>query len=453
MTTRDEYKVLLVDDDKSLLELVSMRLAAAGYAVTPAESGEAALACLKLARPDVVVADLRMDGMDGMALFEAIHRDTPGLPVVILTAHGTIPEAVAATQRGVFSFLTKPFDSGVLLGTVADAIRLSSVAPTGAAGDWRSNILTRSPSMEALLAQAQRAAASDASVCIVGQPGVGKTALAHAIHRASPRARGPFVALDCGVTAPELLEAELFGPSAGAGPNGARNADGSLRAADGGTLFLNEPGALPLALQARLVRVLEDRALRAAGSGKAVGADVRVICAAERGFEESIAAGGFREDLYYRLSVVKLSLPSLAERREDIPLLAGHFIERITARQGRPLIGFSPDAMEALVSAPWPGNIRQLSNVVEQVAALATTSLIPAALVRQALDDRDATLTPLDVARRAFERDYLVRILKITSGNVTRAARLAGRNRTEFYRLLDRHALEPSMFKGRRLLH
>lgn len=443
--TGNPHTILLVDDDRSLLDLVSMRLAAAGYAVTQAESGEAALGCLKFSRPDVVIADLRMEGMDGMALFEAIRAEMPGLPVIILTAHGSIPEAVTATQRGVFDFLTKPVNSDVLLSTVADAIRLSSAPPAGAMADWRSDIITRSPLMEALLARAQRAAASEAGIFVFGPGGSGKKLLANAIHRASRRARFPCIVFDCSALAEERIEEELFG--------GAETGDGAIADANGGSLVLNEPARLPMAVQGRLLRALEEGVVRSAARNDSVPADVRIICTAQRGLDQMVAAGGFREDLYYRLGVIRLSVPSLVERREDIPLLANYFLERAAARQALSRVRWSPEATDALVSAPWPGNVRQLLYVVEQVAAFAQGALVPGAVVRQALDNADSTLTPLDVARRAFERDYLVRILKITSGNVTKAARLAGRNRTEFYRLLDRHALEPSMFKGRPSAH
>ncbi len=447
--TREAPKILLVDDDRGLLELVSMRLSASGYAVTTAESGEAALAHLRLSPPDVVVTDLRMDGMDGMALFEAIHRDTPELPVVILTAHGTIPAAVAATQRGVFGFLTKPFDSSALLETVADAVRLSSMPADGARADWRADVITRSPDMEALLARAHRAAASDASVCIYGPTGAGKALLARALHRASRRAQAPFVVVECGANPEGLLEAELFGQAKGASAGAGQDRRGQFEAAEGGTLYLNEVETIPLALQAKLLRALDERAVRAVGSNRVVAINVRIVCATQCNLEERVAAGEFREDLYYRLNVVKLAVPALAARREDIPLLATDFLARFAERSGRQRTAFAPDAMEALITAPWPGNVRQLLNVVEQVETLATAPVIPASLVRQAVDATDSVLTPLDEARKAFERDYLVRILKITSGNVTRAARLAGRNRTEFYRLLERHALAPAMFKNR----
>jgi two-component system response regulator GlrR len=445
--TREIPKVLLVDDDQDLLQLVAMRFAAVGYEVVTAASGEAALARLKVSRPHVVVTDLRMAGIDGMALFDAIRREAPDLPVIILTAHGTIPEAVAATRRGVFGFLTKPFDGGVLLDTVADALRLSS-APAGNSADWRADILTRSPAMEALLGQTRRVAASDAAACIVGASGTGKEMLARALHLASRRAHAPFVAANCGAIPEELLEAEFFGRRDDALRDSAVDRRGFFEAAQGGTLFLDEVGDLPLAFQARLVRAFEERAIRPLGQNEPIRIDVRVVSATQRKLEELVAAGDFREDLYYRLNVVKLALPALAERREDIPLLANHYLASLAQRAGKARLAFSPESMQTLVSAPWPGNVRQLIAVLEQAVALASTEVIPASLVRQAFGAADSSLTPLDEARRAFERDYLVRVLKITGGNVTQAARLAGRNRTEFYRLLDRHALEPAMFKA-----
>jgi two-component system response regulator GlrR len=439
-------KVLLVDDDKDLLQLIAMRLTAAGYAVTAVASGEQALASLAVARPQVVVTDLRMEGMDGLALFDAIHRDSPSMPVVILTAHGTIPEAVAATRRGVYSFLTKPFEPKVLLDTVAEAMRLSS--PTvGQTEEWRSELMTRSSGMEDLLSQARRVATSDASVCIFGASGTGKELLAKAIHKASPRADAPFIAVNCGAIPEGLLESELFGHKKGSFTGAVADRRGLFQAAQGGTLFLDEIGDMPLPLQVKLLRALEERKIRPVGSHESFDVDVRVIAATHRKLEERIASGEFREDLYYRLNVVKLYIPTLVERREDIPLLANSFLSRLAERYRRNRLAFSPEAMQLLVSAQWPGNVRQLLNVIEQAVALASTDVIPESLVRQALDAGDTTLTPLDEARRAFERDYLVRILKITTGNVTKAARLAGRNRTEFYRLLERHSLEPGMFK------
>ncbi len=292
---REAKKLLLVDDDKDLLQLIAMRLTAAGYAVTPVESGEAALAALAVSRPQVVVTDLRMQGMDGMALFDAVHRESPSLPVVILTAHGTIPEAVTATRRGVFSFLTKPFEPKVLLDTVAEAMRLSS-PPSGEMEAWRSELITRSSAMEDLLAQARRVAASDASVCIFGQSGTGKELLARAIHRTSPRGGRPFVAVNCGAIPEGLLESELFGHKKGSFTGAIADHRGLFQAAQGGTLFLDEVGDMPLSLQVKLLRALEERKIRQVGSHESSDIDVRVISATHRKLEERIASGEFRED-------------------------------------------------------------------------------------------------------------------------------------------------------------
>jgi len=442
--------ILLVDDDPDLLKLISLRLTSAGYKIRTAESGETALAAIAVQRPAAVVTDLRMPGIDGLQLFDAIHRQHPALPVLILTAHGTIPDAVAATQRGVFGFLTKPFDSRELLQLVASALKLSGddASPGNAAtGEWRNGIITRSPAMEDLLRQAKLVADSDASVLIYGDSGTGKELLARAVHRASRREDRPFVAVNCGAIPGELLESELFGHARGAFTGAVQAHKGLFQAADGGTLFLDEIGDMPLSLQVKLLRVLQEGDVRPVGSTQAIPVDVRMISATNRDLDEQKAAGLFREDLYYRLNVVSLRLPQLAERREDIPLLAAYFLRKLAERYHKPIPTLAPDAMALLVAAPWPGNVRQLLNLLEQALALATTSMIPASLVQNALKEDDAALVPFEEARKTFERDYLVRLLKITGGNVTQAAQLAKRNRTEFYKLLQRHKLEPSMFK------
>jgi two-component system response regulator GlrR len=446
--------ILLVDDDPDLLKLISLRLSSAGYSVHTAESGETALSTLAVTRPDVVVTDLKMPGIDGMALFESIHRSHPTLPVIILTANATIPDAVNATERGVFGFLTKPFDSQVLLKKVAEAAKLSgpaSPAQTGSGENWRAGIVTRSPKMEDLLRRARLVAESDASVLLLGESGTGKEVLAQAIHRASPRANKPFIGVNCGAIPEPLLESELFGHARGAFTGAVQAHRGMFQAADGGTLFLDEIGDMPISLQVKLLRVLQESAVRPVGSTQTVPVSVRIISATHRNLEEQKASGQFREDLYYRLNVVSLRLPPLAERREDIPLLATHFLRKLAERYKKPVPTLAPEAMALLVAAPWPGNVRQLLNLLEQTLALSTTTVIPATLVQAALKQDAGALAPLEEAKRHFERDYLIRLLKITGGNVTQAATLAKRNRTEFYKLLQRHHLEPAMFKGGKL--
>lgn len=441
--------ILLVDDDRDLLKLISLRLTAAGYAVHTAESGSQALAQLAMARPHLVITDLRMEGMDGMALFDRIHAAMPTLPVIILTAHGTIPDAVAATQRGVFSFLTKPFDGKDLLAQVEQALKFSGGTETiGAPETWRAAIVTRSQRMEEVLRQAKLVAGSDASVLIFGESGSGKELLAQAIHLASARRKGPFMAVNCAAIPEHLLESELFGHAKGAFSGAIYAHRGLFQAAQGGTLFLDEIGDMPLALQAKLLRALQDRSVRPVGSTEMVPIDVRIVSATHRDLSESIRSGAFRPDLYYRLNVVSLALPPLSERREDIPLLCAHFVEQLAVRYNKPARTFAPDAMELLVNASWPGNVRQLLNVVEQTIALSTSPVVPASLVQQALHDDNTMMVSLDEARRAFEHDYLVRLLRATEGNVTQAARMAQRNRTEFYKLLQRHNLTPASFKA-----
>ncbi|MGE4543158.1 MAG: sigma 54-interacting transcriptional regulator [Pedobacter sp.] len=446
-----KQRLLLVDDDTDLLRLLSIRLRGAGYDIHIAESGEEALAKIPAVRPHLVITDLRMAGMDGMALFDAIRTRQASLPVIILTAHGSIPDAVEATRRGVFSFLTKPLDSKALLEEIQRALRISGDAAeqeTQGEESWRSEIITKSPVMEELLAKARLAAESDAAVLIRGESGTGKELIARAIHRASVRADKPFVAVNCGAIPDTLLESELFGHAKGAFTGALKDYPGLFRSAAGGTLFLDEIGDMPLPLQVKLLRVLQEKQMRPVGSVTSCAIDVRIISATHRHLEDEITAERFREDLYYRLNVVSLDLPSLAERREDIPLLASHFLQKIAARSGKKVTGFAPEAMEALLAASWPGNVRQLINVVEQGLALTTTSLISASLVADAIHENVETIPCFSEARRQFEQDYLVRLMQLTRGNVAHAARLAGRNRTEFYKLLGRHHIVPSLFKN-----
>jgi two-component system response regulator GlrR len=396
-----------------------------------------------------------MDGMDGMALFDQIYRRTPALPVIILTAHGSIPDAVDATSRGVFGYLTKPFDSKDLLGQVTRALRVTGEQHERRedehVAEWRQGIVTRSPLMEDLLGQAQLVAASEASIFIHGQSGTGKEVLARAIHQASPRAAGEFVAVNCSAIPEALFESEFFGHVKGSFTGASRDHNGLFQAANGGTLFLDEIGDMPVSFQVKLLRAIQERSVRPVGCTRAQPVDVRIISATHRDLDELRNVGTFREDLYYRLNVVALDIPSLAERREDIPLLANYFLGTLDDAIKKGVKGFAADTMEVLLSAPWPGNVRQLFNIVEQSVAFTTTSLIPASLVQRALrDEVDAEIPAFADARSRFEREYLTQLLQITNGNVSQAARIAKRNRTEFYKLLHKHHLNPSQFKGAR---
>jgi len=450
MNAPNAPRILVVDDDADMLRLLSMRLHAAGYQVSAVASAEAALAHLAVERPQVVLSDVRLPGRDGLSLFDEIRQRHPSLPVILLTAHGTIPDAVEATARGVFGYLTKPYDPRELLDKIAQAVALSVAPATAEAGDerWREEIISRSSRMEEVLAEARMVARSDASVLLRGDSGSGKELLARAIHKASPRARRPFVAVNCGAIPEALLESELFGHVKGAFTDAVANHKGLFQAADGGTLLLDEIGDMPPALQVKLLRVLQERAVRPLGSSQSIPVDVRIISATHRDLESAMAAGQFRQDLYYRLNVVTLTLPTLAERREDIPLLANHFLQKLAVKYGKRLSGFAPEALKALAAAPWPGNVRQLYNVVEQVCALSTSALVPLALVQRALRVPGVEVLTYAEAKQRFEREYLVGLLKMTDGNVADAARLAGRNRTEFYRLLQKNQLTPGLFKG-----
>ena len=439
-------RIMVVDDDEKLLRVVTLRLEAEGYAVTAVASGEEALARLPEARPQFMLTDLRMPVMDGMELLARVQERSPGLPVAILTAHGDIPDAVRATHRGAVDFLTKPIDRDRLL----ECIR-RHIDPGGGdapPADWAAGIVTRSPAMVTLLEDTKRVARTDSAVLITGASGTGKEVLARAIHRGSRRAERPFVAINCTAVPAELLESELFGHKRGSFTGAHNDHPGLFRAAHGGIVFLDEIGDMPAELQSKLLRVLQEREVRPVGETRTIPVDVRVLSATHRDLDAYVKSGAFREDLFYRLNVVGLHLPSLDERREDIPLLVAHRLAQLV-EDGAPRRVYSPEAMEILAAASWPGNIRQLFNVVEQNVALAPGRVIGAALVRKSLGESSSALPSFDEARAEFTRNYLRQLLELAAGNISRAARLAGRNRTDFYKLLSRYSVDSAEFKTR----
>ncbi len=444
-------KILIVDDDPSLLRLLGIRLSAAGYDVASAANAKIALGMLESFHPQLVISDLRMEGMDGMALFEQVREQYPNMPVIIMTAHGTIPDAINATKQGVFSFLTKPFESQQLLETVQQAIRLQPNPTSNKAESrhelWREKIISRSTVMESLLHQTKQVAQSDFSLLIHSQSGTGKELLAQAIHLASHRANKPFTAINCAAIPEHLFESELFGHAKGSFTGAEKSHLGLFQATQGGTLFLDEIGDMPMSFQVKLLRVIQEKEVRPVGSTQAINVDVRIISATHKNLQQAISDKTFREDLYYRLNVVELELPPLIQRREDIPLLAQHFLSQSNRQSHNDIKGFTQEAMELLISAPWPGNIRQLQNVIEQSVALSTETIISEVLIKNALRDESSPLPSFQQAKDQFERDYLAKLLKITAGNVTQAARIAQRNRTEFYKLLNRHHLTAEAFR------
>jgi len=439
-------KILVVDDDTEILALLSRWLTDSGYEVITTTTGEEAVTRIARSAPGLVITDLFMNGISGLELLSRIHSRDPLLPVIMLSGKARIPDAVKATHLGSAAFLTKPVDKKDLLDNVRRYLR--TVPDQKIEEIFQKNIIYQSTIMHELIELAWLVADSNVTILITGATGTGKEVIAKAIHHASPRRNGPFIAINCGAIPEQLLESELFGHEKGAFSGAVSRHEGLFQAAAGGTLFLDEIGDMPLTLQVKLLRVLQDFEVRPVGSIRSYPIDVRVISATHQDLEKKISNGEFREDLYYRLKVVPVHVPSLQERREDIPLLATHFLRQYAVNNRKSTKRFSPDAMQYLTMLDWPGNIRQLMNVVDLCATLCKTDTIPLKLVQKAVQEKPGQIQTLKEARHEFEQQYLTSVMRITRGHVANAARIAGRNRTEFYKLLRQHTIDPDEFRG-----
>ena len=417
-------RIVLVDDDPGLLRLLTIRLRSEGFEVAACESASQALTSVPRFQPDVLLTDLRMKDKDGIALLKELQGRYPALPVILLTAHGTIPDAVTATKSGAFAFLTKPVERDQLLEQIESALKVSGFASV--TEDWRAGIITRNPVMEERLSQGLMAAGSDAPLLITGMPGTGKAQLARAIHQASARRGARFSTLACATATVDTLQGALLGRR---GSDVTPSAD-----APRGTLYLDEVADLPLDLQMALNGMLDTE-------------PTRIISGTNRNIADQVSRGRFREDLFYRLSVSRIDLPPLSQRRDDVPLLTAYFLDELARQSGQRHV-LAPEALELLMVGDWPGNVRQLQTLLQHASSLATGPVISAELVQRALGSGTAPqVSTFDQARDEFMRNYLVQLLQITRGNVTQAAKLAGRNRTDFYKLLNRHGVQPDDFK------
>jgi len=448
-------KILLVDDDRNLVELVKLRLDAAGYEVSAALLEEDAVEAAKVQVFDLALVDLQLSTQDGISLMEQLHLIIPEMPVIILTAYGSIESAVEAMKRGAYSYITKPFDPRDLLLQIERALenrRLTSeIKLLKGLLQQRydfANIVARSGKMQRVLEMVSQIAAMDSTVYIQGESGTGKELIARAIHLASHRKNKSFVAINCAALPEPLLESELFGHEKGAFTGAVRSTKGLFTQAHEGTIFLDEVGDIPLSTQTKLLRVLQERSFYPVGSDRLTEVDVRVIVATQKRLEDQVKQGLFREDLFYRIHVIPILLPPLRERKEDIPPLVEHFLKKFSQIMRKEVKGLTPLAIQRLMLHNWPGNVRELENTVEYGVALTQQDVITEDLILRTQEDiSEQPLTPLKEAKDAFERNYVIRLLELCEGNVSKAAALAGKYRADFYDLLKKHNISKTSYK------
>jgi two-component system response regulator GlrR len=448
-------KILLVDDDRNLIELVRMRLESANYEVTTALDEKEAIGVAKDNVFDLSLVDLQLVHQDGISLMEELHHIVPEMPVIILTAYGSIESAVEAMKRGAYGYVTKPFEPQDLLLQIERALenrRLTSeIKRLKGLLEERydfENIVARSSKMHGVLDVVSRIAKTDSTVYIHGESGTGKELIAKAIHLASDRKDKPFVAINCAALPEPLMESELFGHEKGAFTGAVRSTKGLFTQAHGGTIFLDEIGDMPLSIQAKLLRALQERHFYPVGSSKLVEVDVRVIVATQKDLEDQVKHGLFREDLFYRIHVIPIQLPPLRERKEDIPLLAGHFLKKFSEQMKKAVTALTPLTMQKMMLYEWPGNVRELENTIEYAVAMTHQNMITDDLVLQTkVCAPGELLRPLKEAKDAFEKEYLIHLLELCDGSVSKAAKTAGKYRADFYDLLKKHDLKVGDFK------
>ncbi len=456
------HDILIVDDEPDIRLLIEGLLSDEGYETRKASTAEEAIAAFRQRRPSLVILDvwLQDSAMDGLGILETLHREEPQVPAIMISGHGTIEMAVAAIQQGAYDFIEKPFKVDRLLLVVRRALEAARLARENAELRLRAGpeneLIGRSPTIEALRAAIERVAPTGSRVLISGAAGVGKEIAARMIHRLSRRAEGPFVVLNGATLSPGRFEEELFGIEAGPDPTLRPRRAGVLERAHGGTLLLDEVSDMPLETQGKIVRALQDQTFERIGGAARVRVDVRVIATTNRDLQAEIAAGRFREDLYYRLSVVPLRVPALRERREDIPALARHFLQRSAESAGMPRRELSTDALTALQAHDWPGNVRQLRNLMDWLMVMAPVA--PGELIRAdalppeitsgapavlALDPHaDIMALPLREAREVFESQYLQAQLLRFSGHISRTAQFVGLDRSALHRKLKQLGIQ-----------
>ncbi len=451
-------KILVVDDDRNLLELVKMRLESADYEVTTAHREEDAIEAVKNQVFDLSIVDLQLVHQDGISLMEEFHLILPDMPVIILTAYGSIESAVEAMKRGAYGYLTKPFEPQDLLLQIERAMenkrltveikRLKELLEERY--DF-ANIVARSEKMKKVLEMVSQIAKTESTVYVHGESGTGKELIAKAIHLASERKHKPFVAINCAALPEALMESELFGHEKGAFTGAVRSKKGLFTQAHEGTIFLDEIGDMPLSIQAKLLRALQERQFYPVGSEKPIEVDVRVIVATQKDLEDQVKQGLFREDLFYRIHVIPIHLPPLKERKEDIPPLIDYFLKKFKQQMKKEVKGLTPQAMQRIMLYEWPGNVRELENTVEYAVAMTQQDIITEDFILQTKGiASQEPLKPLKEARDAYEKGYLIHLLEICEGNVSKAATLAGKYRADFYDLLKKHNLKSEDFKKSR---